>query len=31
MRHKVTLFFANMKAFARKILNFVAGTTINDN
>ena len=27
MRHKVTLFFANMKAFAKKILNFVAGTT----
>jgi hypothetical protein len=27
MRHKVTLFSANMKAFAKKILNFVAGTT----
>ena len=26
--HKVTLFFTNMKAFAKKILKFVAGTTL---
>lgn len=27
MCHKVTLFFSNMKAFAKKILIFVSGTT----